>query len=438
LAAALATVILEVCLNKRTAVAQTGSTPKTKTKTPPSGTAKVSGQWERALLDLERDYLAPLDGPEAKIAVGTTVNLLLDSGKRFDDVEVTEWLLGKGQDTVRAIAVKNAAKKTKQRFQISAIAQIHSGDRLFDVVFDREKKGYVLIDGAKRDEVVTGRLRPSGNRLWGEFSDDEQAKFVEEHKAFLKRVGEGFAPTPMYLSETEYFLFYTDMPLAQLGGYVAYLDAMYLELCKAFGVPRGKNIWRGKCVILAFSQKALYQRFEREFMQNEAPESSQGLHHGSGDGKAITACWRGADPAFFAHVLVHETSHGFMHRFRSTVHVLPWINEGVADWVAVAVVRNCPETERRQRDAVAEMQRTGGMGGNFFADQTLLQRWQYGTASHLTSFLLSVDATRYRALITGIKEGFTWEESLKPAYGWSQAELVRRYGVSISVPNLQP
>jgi hypothetical protein len=242
----------------------------------------------------------------------------------------------------------------------------------------------VLIDAAKRDEVVAARLRPSGRRLWGEFSDADQSRFVEGHKAFLKSVGDAFAPVTMQLTETEYFLFYTDMPLAQVGGYIAYLDAMYIELCRAFGVPRGKKIWRGKCVIVAFSQQASFLRLEAEVMIVADAEGRQGLHHGSRDDKVIISCWRG-DPVFFAHILVQETSHGFMHRFRFTIHVSPWINEGVADWVAAAVVRNCPETERRQREALAEMKRTGSMGGNFFSDSTRLERWQYGVASHITS-----------------------------------------------------
>ena len=109
------------------ASAQTGASQKSKTKVPATGTAKGAAKWERAVLDSERDYLAPLDGPEAKIAVGTTVNLLLDTGKRFDNVEVTEWLLGKGNETVRSIAVRNPDKKTKQKFQINAVSQIQVG-----------------------------------------------------------------------------------------------------------------------------------------------------------------------------------------------------------------------------------------------------------------------------------------------------------------------
>jgi hypothetical protein len=408
-----------------------------KSKTRASPAAKASGKWDRVLLDSERDYLAVLDGPEAKIGVGTSVDLLLDTGKRFNNVEVTEWLLGKGNATVRSVAVNNVEKKTKHRFQINAVTQITASDRLFDVVVDPAKKGYVLIDTARRDEVVAQRLRPQ-HRLWGESSDADQAKLVDEHKAYLKTVGAVFPQVTMTLSETDYFLFYTDIPLKQIGGYIAQLDAMYLELSKAFRVPQGKNIWRGKCVIVAFSDKAMFLRFEAEFMNNTNAEQAQGIHHGAGDGNVIISCWRGKDAAFFGHVLVHETSHGFMHRFRSTAHIPPWINEGVADWVAAVVASNCPETERRQRTALTEMQKTGRMGGNFFDDAARLERWQYGAASGLTHFMLAADPQRYVALITAIKEGYSPDESLKLAYGWSPSELVRRYGATIGLPNLQP
>jgi hypothetical protein len=52
--------------------------------------------------------------------------------------------------------------------------------------------------------------------------------------------------------------------------------------------------------------------------------------------------------------------------------------------------------------------------------------------------VLAVDPQRYRTLLTAIKEGYAWEEGLKFAYGWTPDELVRRYGASIGIPNLQP
>jgi hypothetical protein len=106
--------------------------------------------------------------------------------------------------------------------------------------------------------------------------------------------------------------------------------------------------------VIAFVNKQMYDQFEREVMSNPKAEGTAGLPHGFSDGRVVVTCCRGDDPAFFAHVLVHESAHGFLYRFRSNVHINSWIY----DWVAEVVVQGSAFTSRRQSDAVVNMSRT--------------------------------------------------------------------------------
>ncbi len=403
--------------------------PKAKTK----ASAKSSTDFEEEFAK----YAAPLTGEESPVAVGKKVTVSLSSGKTLTDFEVTETQLGKGEETLKFLSLQDVDGKKKQKLVSSAIARIRSGDHSYDVVLDPAKKGHVLLDVTQRDFDINERLKGSRNRLWDETSDEERAKTIAEYKEFLQTVQAGYR-FPMKVYETKFFLVLSDIAPAQVAPYVASLDAMYAKLSAAFGVPKDKNIWLGKCLVLAFLHEEAFQNFERTFMKNSSTQGSQGLHHSASDGRAVISCYRGDNPSYFAVVLVHETAHGFLHRLRSSVHIAPWINEGIADWIAGAIVTQSKAVAERQKAAVELLRKTGSLGVNFFDERANLEEWQYGIASNLTNFMLQIDAGRYRVFILGIKEGFTPEEALNRAYGLTPAELIAQYGRSIGLNGLRP
>lgn len=406
-----------------------------------SQTAKSKGKAPaRKVNDLEEEltkYLAPLAGEASPIAIGGSVTLLLSSGKTLVDFEVTETQLGKDDETLKFLSVQDADGKKKQKLASAAIARIRSGDHDYELVLDPAKKGHVLLDVTQRDHDINERLKGSRNRLWEEPSDEARSQTIAEYKEFLQKVQSSYQ-FPMRLYETRFFMVLSDIPPAQVAPYVASLDAMYSKLSSAFGVPKDKNIWLGKCMVLAFLNEESFHAFERTFMNNSDTDGAQGLHHAASDGRAIISCYRGNNPSYFAVVLVHETAHGFLHRLRSTVHIPPWINEGVADWVAGAIVTQSKAVVERQKEGVDRLRQTGSLGVNFFDERASLQPWQYGIASNLTNFMLQIDAGRYRTFILGIKEGFTPEEALSRAYGVTPSELIGQYARSIGLNNLRP
>ncbi len=408
-----------------------GQSGKTKSRLP--GLPRVAAYSEEEFAK----YATPLTGDESPIAIGRSVTVSLVIGKVFPDVEITESQLGKGDETLKALTIYDPIKKKPVICKCDTISNVATDDHDYSVLRDPAKKGHVLFDTTRRDADINERLKETGHFLWPEPTELEQTQTLEEYKQFLDSVQKQY-PFPMRVYESKYFLVCTDIPEIQFAPYGKNLDLMYAELCKAFGIPKDKNIWRGKCLIIAFTTKESFQSFERVVMKNNDVEGAQGLHHSASDGRAMTVVYRGNDPAYFGVVLVHETSHGFLHRLRSNVEIPPWIDEGIADWIAGYVMRPCKSIMERQKDALEIMKQTGRMGANFFDADAVLNPQQYGIASSLTNFMLTQDPTRYREFIVGIKEGHSTEESLRRSFGVSPAELINQFGRPIGVLNLRP
>ena len=404
-----------------------------------SSKAKIKGAASKASPSSDDfgKYVVALTGDESPIAPQKKVTLLLSNGKTLTDFEVTESLLGKGNETLKFLSITDPDGKKKQKLPSTQVTRIGSGERQYELIFDSTKKGHILIDITARDADINQRLRSQRQRLWPEQSDEERAKTIADYKEFLERVQASYQ-AQSHLHETQFFLFFTDLPANQIPQYVANLDKMYVKLCEAFGVPKSKNLFLGKCIICAFTTEESYLAFEQKFLDNPNAKGTQGLYHGSSDGRAIIACFRGnTDAATLGAVMVHETTHGVTSRIRSTVGLPPWLGEGMADWIAHAVVPRSIAAEH-QKQSVARVQRSGSLGGNFFDERSSLEAWQYDIASHLVNFMVQLDSGRFRSFFLSIKEDDAPEEALDRCYGMTPAELLAQYGRSIGVANLRP
>jgi hypothetical protein len=411
--------------------------PGIQSRTAAQSKTKAPNSWEHIVLKPERDYLAPVGSAGSPLMAGAKVEILLQNGKRLDDQEVTDVQAGKNKNTFRTFGIKSSRGK-RQKVRAGTVSRILIDAKPFDVLLDSESKDYVLLDNARRDQVVGKRLNAAGRQLWGGASDEQQAQVIDEYKKdYVSKVRLMFADREFQLHETKFFLFCTDMPVDQVEIYIANLDRMYLELCKLFGIFKETNIWRGKCLVVAFQEKSGFLQFESEIMEQRAVDWAQGLCHSFGDGKVVISCYRGNNPAFFGNLLVHETTHGFMHLYRSNVDIPSWLNEGLAEWVANLVVPESNTVPNRQRQAIPRVQNTGTMGGMLDRPGNI-DVWQYGLASGIAQFLIDTNPQAYGGLFTLIKEGTTWREALDELYGMSPEELAAGYGRTVGVPDLKP
>ncbi len=416
--------------------------------------------------------------PALDSMVGTRVDALLQSGETLRDVELVKLRPGPVAGTVVSVTLSGAEGTGRRVLGAAAVTRIDKSGGGPLLVYDEAAKALVragekdleairkavqeaeesapkpvpkskqkekphpspdepaepgpAMTDAEREEF----FRKTGVRLWPEPTEEQQREAVARLKEFLDKVGAAMPERKMQLHETRFFLFYSDLPPQQATVAAAGLDKMYAEQCKAFGVPQGKNIWIGKEVIAAFRDREGFVRFEKEFFQREVGEA-QGRTHLRPDGTVITACFMHGDLAVFATVLTHETTHGFMHRYKSPQPLPSWIEEGAAEFMAAVVVPGCKVVQNDQQTASARLRETRSLGGDFFTAKSI-DTWQYGVASSLTEFMLRWDAKAYRAMIDGVKEGMGWEESLKKAYGVTPEELTERFGRKVGVPGLKP
>jgi hypothetical protein len=210
---------------------------------------------------------------------------------------------------------------------------------------------------------------------------------------------------------------------------------MHDFLCDLYAIPRGEPVWKGKCLVVAFLREQDFIAFEARFMKVQT-QGPHGLCHQSSDGRVVMACHRGDDAPAFAHMLVHETSHGFNHRWMSPERLPNWLNEGIAEWVGAQVVKSSNQVPLKEASALEFMRQRGSLGPGFFAAQNI-EPVQYGMASGMVKFLVGRDARKFAQFVRSIKEGTPVEQALQDAYGASIDELVKAYGTAVGVPALQ-
>jgi hypothetical protein len=275
---------------------------------------------------------------------------------------------------------------------------------------------------ATRDDVL--------KKLWGPQSDEDQAKAVEVLKAFA-------GTTPKHkdgslgLYETKYFLFYSDLNREEAEHWAALLDKMYDRLAELFAVPKGANIWRGKCLIFVYAKPADYHAHQMKMYQTDS-EGSAGMCHSFGNGFVHVAFYRQREELQFAHVLVHESVHGFIHRYRSHVYLPNWANEGLAEVIAAELVPQKPRQTGRRAQAVQGVRENGGVGANFYSARNI-EAWQYPVAENLTAYMIAQNKRGYVAFINGVKDGIPAEDALAKQFGASRDRLTAAYIESLGV-----
>lgn len=377
-----------------------------------------------------------LTAEEFESLIDQKADLLFTTGKKEEDVTITGFATIKSGDRFSLVKYKTEDSPREKRLASMKLFQLTVGEKTYTANYLPSVRASALQDVEQLREDIESRLNGQREQLCSPTSKEDMEKYVLEEKEFLKKVGEHFPNRGMQFYETEYFLFFTDFPPNQVAPYLANLDKMNEVLGQSFGFAPGQNIWRGKAVVVAFVDQVAFQEFERELMNNPETGEAQGLCHSFGSGRVVVGCYRGGDPSYFAALLVHETSHGYCHRYLSTVHIPSWINEGLAEWVASKAVPREREMNRRRQEATTRLRQTGTLEG--VLSNRVSGHWQYGAAHSMVDLLIRENPQQFRLFFNGIKHGLPWEDSLVRAYGATPADLVRLYGRAIGVPNLGP
>jgi hypothetical protein len=339
-------------------------------------------------IDLGRDLLALPDG-------GPWANKAFDRALRIDPK------LKEQVAQARADAVANTGAASGSSDPTAATSDSSSGPR---VVGDVRSENWLKSTDAERQEQIK------------ELQDFAAQTAVKLHR-------------PLRAQETKYFLFYSDLPPAEALKWGGLLDRMYDRLAELFAVPHGENIWRGKGLIFVFAKAEDYRQYELQ-MEGAEPGNSAGITNAYGSGMVHIAFYRQENELNFAHVLVHESVHGFLHRYRSPKHIPSWANEGLAETIASELVPDPRRASFIPGLARAGLQSHHGNLEGFFTLPHIVA-WQYPVAETLTIFMIKNGKRNYVDFINGMKDGLTWKESLEQRYKVELPRLVDAYGRSM-------
>ena len=266
-------------------------------------------------------------------------------------------------------------------------------------------------------------------QFWGPQTDEQQAAAVEELKAFAAKTQKTMGKE-LRLNETTYFLFYSELSDREAKNWSGVLDRMYKKLAEMFAVEKDVNIWRGKALVFVFQTREDYVRFQAQMHQTNAGQSD-GMCHTFGSGMVHIAFYRQPDEVEFAHVLVHESVHGFIHRYKTPARVPVWVNEGLAEWIASQLVPRAGGAKRVHQYARLFLQRYGGTGN--LLEATSLDGWQYLVAEMITTFMIEKNRKGYVAFVKALKDGAEWKDALKTHFRATPEQLIHAFGQAMNV-----
>jgi hypothetical protein len=382
---------------------------------------------------------------DASLIENETVTITLKSGVEYEDVEAsrvtTHTKTGEPQRLIGTL--KSGTRRT---FNFGAIDQVtKEGEVVFkntksDSTKENPKSKKELDEeaAAKQHELWLARLQARGVKPWGDLSDEEHAEAIKIHKERYEKAAKLMPTLQMY--ETEHFLFCSNLHPEQVRVFVASLDRMYEWMQQTYGADPDKPVWRGKASVFAFAQKQEFVAFEKEFLDNPDTGFAQGLCHYDHNRNVCITCYTGDNPEYFAVLLVHETSHGFLYCYQTNIQVPSWVNEGMAEVIASKMVPTSGAVQRKEKRFFESMQSIPQprLGESFFVVDQNIPADRYGGASSMTRFLIQTDQEKYVKFIKLMKEGMEWEEALLASYNANRDQLVSAYGRWIGLPHLLP
>ncbi len=362
------------------------------------------------------------------------VDVRVNNNLQYSECKIIKAAEGKTPGSIKNLRIQLKGTRKSRSIPIKKVVEIYLDGQPLDVAYDRDISALVRSDKKKQkrldwEKKTNARLAGVRAQLWKPLQASEHDEFMQRHRAFIQKTRETLTNVKFRLVETEYFLFLTNLESQEVDGLIIYLDAMYEELCIAFGIPPTQNVWCGKCVVIAFRSERDFLNFENALMNRRA-EGAQGICHSFGDGRVVFAGFQGSNG--FPNVIVHETSHGFLHRYISSARIPSWLNEGIADWIGNEIVKSQRVPKRQQR--AAEQVAAQGSLGDFFTAQPIRAE-QYGIASAMVEILLRADGRKgkFKDFLDGIKQGEDPEQSLKESFGLTYLELGLLYAKAIGL-----
>ena len=262
---------------------------------------------------------------------------------------------------------------------------------------------------------------------WPPLTADEQQTALSVMRNEAQQIARQ-AMLPIAPIETDYVLFYSDMPRLQAAKLARMLDRTYDEISRLVGLRDGRNIFWGKAVVLVFKDQDRFRLVEAETFGQLVPLKVTGMCHPVGP-KVFISCYATADDDELAATLVREMVHGYLHRFGTPKRLPAWANEGLAEYVVAASVKADPADDALRRLALQFIRSGGNVQAVLdlkYADDTWPGPNEIGRAVGflLIELMIRENPAGFGAWVRAVKRGDDWPEALRARYGVSRSRLV--------------
>lgn len=331
------------------------------------------------------------------------------------------------------------------------LIQAEGGERMSDAAFSRARR--LNKDAGPAIEVARARglekkrieserrlrdILPEGGAFdakpWPILTDAESVAATEEMKKDAERIMRD-AGANMPLIETRYFLLYAELPPKEASRWASQLDGMYEMAMQLLHVAPGINLFWGKAVVFIFPTRERFRVVEASAFSFMVPQGVLGLCHTKGP-KVLINSYRDKDELMFTSVLLHETTHGIMHRYLTPRRLPTWANEGFADRIAHMAMarvnlRNPMDRLRRQQGVayfresgdIARVMRMNYEDGSWPGENSV----GYAVGYMLCNFMLdqvpklapAKGKDRFKDWVVAVKGGKPWEQALADDFGFT-------------------
>lgn len=395
-------------------------------------------------VELFRNYglsVVAADSPERTLSdlVGKLIDVQLADETYLADVTLTELVQERG--SVAAIVVETGSKP--KRIAAKEIVEVFLDGDPCDVRVNRQTRGLEISAEKRterlRDEAdVVARLASRKQKLWPPLTAALRAQAMREHEQHIAQVRQLFPARSFDVEQSRYYILCSDLPPVEGRQILGALDRVYDALCDGFGIPIGKNVWYGKCIVHAFRERSDFLAWEQHYYQDGQTTSGAKVHWNNGTGRVIITLSPRNSLSGKLGLVVHETAFGLIHRYRSGMPVPKWMRVGIAEWAAETIVPEFDGPSKRRAVAIDSCKQTGTIPFELLLDEGVVEGdIGTGLSSALVRFLAEKDKTKYRQFCRAIKDGRSAEESLGLVYRWDYTALVKAFGVKIGVPRLK-
>lgn len=369
-----------------------------------------------------------------------TLQKLIDRGEAGQWLRTGLVLLSCEHDREADTAFAQAARLDKELLKVIDVARAYreQGRDVWQSLPDEAPAKDQAAPPAADEDSATAKAPPdrSGaekSRIaWPIATDEQRLDHIEAVRhnalAYIAKAG-----VTLKTYDAEHFLVFSDLPPADAKRCIDDLEKMNATLVEAFELPKGTNVFHGKCAVFIFEHREEYLTFQTAAFGFDARKTG-GVCQPRGPMTFCSFYRSSPTSTSFRGTLVHETVHAFVYRYKSAAELPTWANEGLADLIASEVVRDLDEGNRHwnhARQFALQKKKAIDVMNQTYADGTWFDDDSYPISHMMVRLMIKSKPRGFKEWIDDIKLGVDWRKSMQDRMGATPEALSERFNDAI-------